>query len=38
MKVKEILKAVGITVVTMVIINNGTKYLPASVQKIIKGA
>jgi FMN-dependent NADH-azoreductase len=37
-KVKEIIKAVGITVVTMIIINNGTKYLPASVQKIIKGA
>lgn len=38
MKAKEVIKAVAITLVTMVVINNGVKYLPASVQKIIKGA
>lgn len=38
MKAKEVIKAVAITLVTMVVINNGIKYLPASVQKIVKGA
>jgi hypothetical protein len=35
---KDIMKTVGITVVAMIVINNGVKYLPASVQKIVKGA
>ena len=37
MKAKELLKAVAVTLVTMVVINNGVKYLPASVQKIVTG-
>lgn len=38
MKFKEIIKTVGITVVAMIVVNNGVKYLPASVQKIVRGA
>ncbi len=38
MHMKEIIKTVGITVVAMIVVNNGVKYLPASVQKIVKGA
>lgn len=35
---KEIIKTVAITVVAMIVVNNGVKYMPASVQKIVKGA
>jgi hypothetical protein len=38
MKAKEVLKTVAITLVAMIVINNGVNYLPASVQKIVKGA
>lgn len=38
MHMKEIIKTVGITVVAMIVVNNAAKYLPASVQKVIKGA
>lgn len=38
MKLKEILKTVGITVVAMIVVNNGVKYMPASVQKIVRGS
>jgi hypothetical protein len=35
--VKGIVKTVAITVVAMIVVNNGVKYLPASVQRIVKG-
>ena len=35
--VKGIIKTIGVTLVTMIVINNGVKYLPASVQRIVKG-
>jgi hypothetical protein len=34
---KEIIKTVGITIVAMVIVNNAVNYLPASVQKLVRG-
>lgn len=37
MNVKGLIKTIGVTLVTMIVINNGVKYLPASMQRIVKG-
>lgn len=37
MNLKGIVKTVAITVVAMIVVNNGVKYMPASVQRIVRG-
>lgn len=37
MNVKGIIKTVAITVVAMIVVNNGVKYMPSSVQRIVRG-